>query len=550
MKRPSRISPLSLAVLALSATLLGACGRSEPKVPGGEPGLRLLSESQYRRVIADLFGEHVSIGGTFDPLVRTNGLLTVGAADAHITPAGLEQFDRMARAIAAQVLGPEQRSIYVPCAPRADNAADDDCASRFFAAVGRMLYRRPLTADELSRPVALAAQTTAQLRDFRAGLEAGLASMLVSPSFLFIEDRTEADPDNPGKLRLDGYSRASRLSFFLWGSAPDDALLSAAEQGELQSSAGVRRQVERMLESPKLVAGLRAFFHDMLAFEDMERLEKDSIIYPVFSTAVVQDAREQTLRTLTHLLLEDELDYRDIFTTRKTFMSGPLGRIYRVPVDRPDGGWMPYEFPEGDPRAGLITHVSFAALYAHPGRSSPTLRGRAMRELLLCQKVPDPPGDVDFSLFNDPNAPSRTARQRLTVHSTQPSCAGCHKLTDPIGLALEKIDGAGQLRTTEDGIAIDTSGDLDGVKFTDAAGLGAAMRDNPAAPACVVNRLYAYAVARSPAREDKPLLVHFEEDFARGDYRIPALLREIATSDAMFAVSPPKIRTAGEENLR
>ncbi len=528
----------------LSLGVLAACSKAPPPVAGGEPALRLLSEPQYRSSIADLFGPHISVGGTFDPLVRTNGLLTVGAANAHITPAGIEQFDRMARAIAAQVLSPETRDIYVSCQPKLATASDDACARQFFTRVGRMLYRRRLDADEVQEPVRLAAAAAAQVGDFYSGLEAGLSAMLVSPSFLFIADHAEPDPANNGKLRLDAYSRAARLSFFLWGSTPDDALLSAAEQGQLFEARGIRQQAERMLASPKLVAGLRSFFNDMLAFEDIDRLEKDSIIYPVFSTAVAQDAREQTLRTLTHLLLDESGDYRDLFTTRKTFMSGPLGRIYRVPVDRPDGGWMPYEFPPGDARAGLITQVSFAALYAHPGRSSPTLRGRAMRELLLCQKIPDPPGDVDFSLFNDPNAPSRTARQRLSVHATQPSCAGCHKLTDPIGLALERIDGAGQLRTAENGMQIDTGGNLDGVQFKDAAGLGQAMRSNPAAPSCVVNRLYSYAVARPPARDEKQYLNYLGERFAAEGYRVPALLREIATGEALFAVTPPKMRTA------
>ena len=539
-----RTSWLRLSGVIAMVSCLAGCGSSLPPVAGGVPALRLLSEPQYRAAIADLFGPQISVGGTFDPLVRTNGLLTVGAAQAHISPAGIEQFDRMARSIAAQVMAPESREIFTPCAPQSVTGPDAACARKFFQAVGRMLYRRDLDAADLQRPISLAGAATTQIGDFYAGLEAGLASMLVSPSFLFIADRTEPDPGRQGKLRLDGYSRAARLSFFLWGSAPDDALLAAARDGELFEASGVRRQVERMIESPKLVTGLRAFFNDMLAFEDIDRLEKDSIIYPTFSSAVAQDSREQTLRTLTHLLIEEEADYRDIFTTRKTFMSGNLGRIYRVPVDRPDGGWMPYEFPEGDPRAGLITQVSFAALYAHPGRSSPTLRGRAMRELLLCQKIPDPPGDVDFSLFNDPDAPSRTARQRLTVHATQPSCSGCHKLTDPIGLALERIDGAGQLRTAENEVLIDTHGDLDGIKFDDAEGLGRAMRENPAVPSCVVGRMYSYAVARVPSRDDKPLLAALGEEFADEGYRIPALLRQIATSDAMFAVSPPKLRTA------
>jgi hypothetical protein len=533
-----------LGLLMLVLLLLAGCAQKAPPVKGGEPQLRLLSEPQYRAVIADLFGDSITVGGSFDPLVRTNGLMTVGASRAHITPAGLEQFDRMARSIASQVMTEGNREIFVPCRPAAVDAADDACATTFFTQTGRLLYRRALTSEEVEAPVAVARAAATRLGSFYDGLAAGLSGMLVSPAFLFVADVTEPDPEAKGKLRLDGYSKASRLSFFLWGSAPDDALLTAAEKGELHERRGLERQVERMIASPKLEAGMRAFFNDMLAFEDLPKLQKDSIIYPAFSAAVAADAREQTLRTIVHTVIEQESDYRDLFTTRKTFLSGPLGRIYRVPVDRPDGGWMEYEFPEGDPRAGLVTQASFAALFSHPGRSSPTLRGRAIRELLLCQKIPDPPGDVDFSLFNDPNAPNRTARDRLTVHSTQPACAGCHKLTDPIGLALEKIDGSGQLRDTESGVAIDTSGDLDGKAFADAAGLGKAMRDNPAAPSCVVNRLYSYAVARAPARDEKALLTWFDEQFAADGYRVPKLLHEIATSDALFAVTPPKVRSA------
>jgi hypothetical protein len=265
---------------------------------------------------------------------------------------------------------------------------------------------------------------------------------------------------------------------------------------------------------------------------------------------VAQDAREQTLRSIVDLVITQEGDYRDIFTTRKTFISGPLGRIYRVPVARPDGGWVPYEFPADDPRAGLLAQVSFAALFSHPGRSSPTLRGRAIRELLLCQKIPDPPGDVDFSAFNDPDSPHRTARERLTVHATQPACAGCHKLTDPVGLGMENLDGAGQLRATEDGAPIDATGDLDGIKFADVGGLGAAMRDNPAVPSCVVNRLFSYATARTPLKTEKKLLDHYEQQFADGGYRLPELLREIATSDALFAVKPAPMRSASTSSAK
>jgi hypothetical protein len=525
-------------LLAGAVLALAGCGKSPPPTAGAEPGVRLLTEPQYRNIIADVFGSQITVGGTFDPLVRTNGLLTVGALKANITPSGLEQFDRMARSIAAQVVSEDNRDILIPCRPANPAAADDECATRFFASAGRLLYRHKLAPEELAVPVKVSHDAATQLGSFYDGIASGLAGMLVSPSFLFNIDVTEPDPDAPGKRRLDAYSKAARLSFFLWGTAPDDELLTAAEKGELHTKQGLAAQVDRMLGSPKLEAGMRAFFNDMLAFEDLARLEKDSIIYPAFSAAVAADAREQTLRTIVDQAITQEGDYRDLLVTRKTFVSGPLGRIYRIPVDRPDGGWMPYEFPKDDPRAGIVSQVAFSALFSHPGRSSPTLRGRAIRELLLCQKIPDPPGNVDFSKFNDPNSPNRTARERLTVHSTEPSCAGCHKLTDPVGLGMEHLDGAGQLRTAENGAPIDASGEIDGRKFGDVAGLGKALRDNPALPNCLVNRMYAYAAARPPQKDEKAVLQYLEEDFASRQYKVPGLLRAIALSDSLYAVKP------------
>ncbi len=546
--RSSRVLVTALSAAAL--VLVAGCSKSPPPTSGSEPIVRLLSEPQYRAIIADVFGQQIVVGGTFDPMVRTNGLLTVGASKAHITPAGLEQFDRMARSIASQVVSEENRQVLVPCVPARADSADAACATQFFSQAGRLLYRHPLAPEELKVPVAVAGDAATRLGNFYEGLSAGLAGMLVSPSFLFVVDSTEPDPAAPGKPRLDAYTKASRLSFFLWGTTPDDALLGAAERGELHDRKGLQAQVDRMLASPRLESGMRMFFNDMLAFEDLERLEKDSIIYPAFSAAVAVDAREQTLRTIVDLVVTERGDYRDIFTTRKTFVSGPLGRVYRIPVDRPDGGWMPYEFPKDDPRAGMISQISFAALFSHPGRSSPTLRGRAIRELLLCQKVPDPPGNIDFSAFNDPNSPNKTARERLSVHATQAACAGCHKMTDPVGLGMEHLDGAGQLRTVESGEPIDASGSLDGIAFNDVAGLGKAMRENAAVPPCVVNRLYAYATVRTPTKEEKPLLEYFASEFASSNYRVPELLREIAVSDALFAVKTPPVQSAANAPAR
>lgn len=535
------VDKIDIRALSWLAALLLVClgGCAEPPTEGGETQFRRLTEAQYRHAIGDIFGRSIVISGRFDPLERIDGLLAVGASSAAITPAALERYDALARSIALQVVDKAHRDVLIPCAPADAGQADATCAAQFFSPVGRLLFRRPLTQAEQDRYVAIAGQAADQLGDFYQGLGFSLAGMLVSPKFLFINERSEPDPNDPGQYRLDGYSKASRLSFLLWDTTPDGALLDAAEAGELDTVAGLERQFERMMGSPRLTSGMRAFFADMLHFDRFATMEKDPIIYPAFGLQVAEDAPEQTLRTLTHLLLEEEADYREIFTSRKTFLSGALGFIYRVPVANP-AGWVPYEFSADSPWAGIHTNLSFQALFSHPGKSSPTLRGKAVREQLLCQKIPEPPGDVDFTDFNDDTDPvNRTARQRLAVHNEEASCAGCHKLMDPIGLGMEQFDGIGQFRTRENDKAIDPAGELDGIAFIDAASLGQALYQNPAATECVANRLYAYGAGRSATKSEREFMGYLEDRFARAGYSVPELLREIVLSQAFYRVAPP-----------
>ena len=527
------------AVFLLGTVLLAACSRTEPPTSGGPPTLRRLTESQYRNIIADVFGSQIVVGGRFDPIMRTEGLLAVGAGRAAVTPSAVEHFSAMARSIALQVVAPGNRELLLPCQPAAADQPDPRCATQFFEQAARLLYRRAVTAEDLRVPLRLAQAGTVARHDFYAGLAYGLQAMLTAPDFLFIAENTESDPTDKTRLRLDNYARASRLSFMLWNTAPDELLLHAAEQGQLANADEISDQVDRLMASPRLKQGVRAFFTDMLSLDDFATLEKDTLIYPAFSLAAAQDSREQVLRTLENELLSQDGDYRNIFTTRRTFMSGPLGLVYRVPVSRP-GGWTPFEFAANDPRAGIQSQLSFVALHSHPGKSSPTLRGKAIRELLLCQKVPDPPGNVNFDRFNDPSSPNKTARLRLSAHATEPACAGCHKLMDPIGLALENFDGAGQTRLTENGVPIDASGELNGIKFADAPGLGQAMRQDPAATSCLVRRAYSYAVGRAIERGERDWMAHLEQSFADDRYRLRPLLRRIATSKALQAVAAPK----------
>jgi hypothetical protein len=363
--------------------------------------------------------------------------------------------------------------------------------------------------------------------------------------FLFRQEAAEADPAHAGAYRLNGYAKAARLSFLLWDSTPDDELLRAAESGELHSKKGLERQVSRLLDTPRLESGVRAFFTDMLGFDEFKTLSKDAVIYPKFTNVLIGQAQEQTLRTVVNLLVTERGDYRDIFTTRKTFLTPSLGILYAVPVvvDRPINTpelWVPVEYPAGDPRAGLLTHASFVALHSHPGRSSPTLRGKALREIFLCQKVPPPPGNVSFADVQDTANPvHRTVRARVTAHLVNPVCAGCHKITDPIGLALENFDSAGGYRAQENGVDIDTSGEFSGIKFVGSGGLGQTIHDSPAVASCFVNRMFSYATGQAPVPGQSQFLTFAEVRFAAKKYRLPDFLKEIVTSQAFYQVDGP-----------
>jgi hypothetical protein len=525
------------AVLCLAPLALGGCGPSEPETHGSPPTIRRLTESQYRNIIRDVFGSSIKVIARFDSPEREYGLVSIGAGKADVAPSALERYDNLARSIAAQVMEEKRRDSFFSCRPQSVNMADEACAKKFLGSVGRLLYRHPLSEDELQTEVNVANTVATSRGDFYAGLEFALSGMLVTPTFLFNAEAAEPDPLRPGMDRLTAYSKAARLSFLLWNSAPDDALLNAAEKGELHTKAGISRQVDRMLASPALESGVRSFFEDMLGLDAVDKLAKDTIIYPAFSASVATDIKEQTLRTLIDLLIFRNEDYRSIFTSRHTFMSRQLAMINRVPIET-EKKWVPFEFGEDDPRAGIQTQLSFLQLHSHPGKSSPTLRGKAIREILLCQPVPPPPADVNFDTFNDPIV-AKTARERLTAHRANPSCAGCHKVMDPIGLTLENFDGLGQIRTTESGASIDASGELDGIEFAGGADLGKALHDNPATISCLVTRLYSYGVGHIPTRRDRAFITYLQERFAAEGYRVPALMRQIAQSDAFFAVSKP-----------
>ncbi len=532
------IVAIFLALIA-AAVVLGAmfAGPREPEPVGGPEMLRRLTEEQYRASIEDIFGPEIPVNARFEVPLRAEGLIAVGTGQSGMSPFSMEQYDAAAEGIAAAVLAVGAREEFVPCVPATQAEFDRSCAETFVSQTGRLLFRRPLTEDEVALYVDAASQGYQQGGDFYAGLQMSLYAMLMAPDFLFRLERVE--PGASGQIaELDAYSKASRLSFFLTNSAPDAQLLDAAENGDLDRWWGVNREVNRLMDSPRFEGAIRAFFSDMLHFEELDAVSKDPAIYPAFTSDVTDDAREQTLRTIVHVLLDEGGDYRDLFTTREAFLTRALGAIYRVPVTH-RGAWEVSTFPQSSRRAGIQSHISFLALHSHPGRSSPTLRGYAMREVFLCQEVPDPPANVNFTAVEESaHEGPTTARDRLVLHNTQPACAGCHKVMDPLGFSLENFDGIGTWRTHEGGLPIDTSGSLDGSEFADPGSLANALHDHREVPRCLAEKMYKSAVGRDITWDERPYLDWLIATFEEEDYRVPDLMRAIATSDNFFAVRP------------
>ncbi|MGE3690694.1 MAG: DUF1592 domain-containing protein [Novosphingobium sp.] len=533
----------TLSLGASSGNVVWAGDSASASAPGeaGPTSFRRLNGPQYKRAIAQVFGEDINVPGRFEPPVREDGLLAIGESHVIVTASGFEQSAIRAREIAAQVLDDKRRATFLACAPQPTAAFDETCAKTFFVRYGRQLFRRPLSENQLADAMNLSRRATAMTGSFSKGVEAGLASLLASPAFTFRIERSEPDPAKPGAMRLDAWSLAERISFLLWDAPPDAELLDAAASGTLDTRDGLEAQVSRLMKSPRLEHGARAFFSDMLAYDQFDGLSKDPSLFPIFNPQLRDDAKEQSLRTIVDHLLVRQGDYRDLFSTRRTFLTRSLGALYGVRVDyRGFGDWMPYTFPDNSPHAGLLTLPAYLMLDpSHEGRSSPTIRGKVVRENFLCQTVPMPPANVNFRIVQDVNNPLyKTARERLSAHNESPACAGCHKITDPIGLAMENYTPVGQYRTLENGAPIDASGEFEGAAYKNALELSQLLRNSQSIPACAVQRTLEYGVGRKLSSSEEMWLEALQQDFARSNYKFPALLEQVAKSPAFRAVSP------------
>jgi len=497
--------------------------------PAPEATWRRLTQDQIKYTLHDVFGDGLALPNLSEPDPIQGGLQSVGTASSTYSARGVESLEAASFRIAAQVVSdPALAAQHLPCDP-----AEASCREERIRTWGVSLWRRPLTDDEVADTLALIDTAYTALGDYPQALEMGLARLLQSPHFLY---RTEmGSPDDP--TQLTDLELASRLAFFLWDAAPDADLIQAALDGELSTREGLFERANRMLDDPRARRGLRAYFLDAFHLHELHGLRKDPTVFEHFNDRLELDAEEETLRLLEYITLDAELDFREVLTTRETFLSPYLASLYGVPAPAAEG----FASTVLDPalgRAGLLGHASFLASHAHTTSSSATLRGEAVRTTLLCHPIPAPPVDVDTSI-PEPSGETPTLRDRVAEHLENPSCAGCHSLMDPIGLALENFDGIGRYRETDNGYPIDASGEVDQVPFTNAVELGQVLAANEDFSSCMVQTLARYATGTSVARDDHPWVDVLAERFpTTHKHRWRPLLLELVTSPLFRRVSP------------
>ena len=539
----SRLAYLGLAAVCLSCTSSGeplvadvaVAIDTSPAAPALTPGpvsMRRLTRAQYLRVVRDLFGEKVVAPELGDPDVSQGGLLSVGAADTTYSARGVSSIESAALSIAQQALADAaERARLVPCSPAGD--VDAACSRRVVKRLGRLAWRRPLTDEEIERIAKVADQAGEVLGDFFLGLEYGVAALLQSPNFMFRVELGHGDGDD---RRFDDFELASRLSFFLWNSTPDEALLDAAAGGALSTDDGLLAEATRLLDSPRSRESLRNFFVEQLTLYKLDALTKDPTLFEQFNTELGPDAREETLSLLLHTVFDQDSDFRDVLTTTQTYLNPRLAALYGLPAPAPTG-FRPVQLPPEANRAGLLTHASVLNLQSHQTSSSATRRGKFVRTVLLCQTIQPPPVDVDTSI-PEPSGTTLTLRDRVKEHLTNTNCAGCHSALDPIGLGLENYDAIGRWRTRDNGALIDPSGTLDGVPFSDGLGLGQAVRDHADFAPCVVQTLVRYATGHVELASEAAGIAALANRFQELGYRVRPLLLDIVMS--------PVFRRAGE----
>ena len=468
------------------------------------------------------------------------------------TPEELAQFQKRAAAAAGrsrqaepadaivlnwvEVVGPfeyakgpsdESRRKIMICghAPGAHNAA---CARKIMSNLARRAYRRPVTAPEVDRLVELVADTQKRGHSLEDGVSLALEALLVSPDFLF---RVERDPDNlaPGASHpISQYELATRLSYFLWSSMPDDELLHLADQGALRGPAVLDAQVRRMLKDPKSKALVDNFGGQWLQFRNLESVKPDLDAFPDFEDYLRMSMQQETEMFFANIIHEDR-SILDFIDGKYTFLNERLATLYHIPgVKGPE--FRKVEL-SGDERSGVLTQASILTVSSYANRTSPVLRGKWILENILNTPPPPPPPNVP-ALEASASDATVSLRQMLEKHRANAVCASCHSRMDPLGFALENYDAIGAWRTQDGNVQIDSTGTLpSGKSFHGPQELKAILRSQSGQfTECMTEKLLTYAIGRGVEPYDQKTVKTIAGQVEANQYRFSALVLEIVKS--------------------
>jgi hypothetical protein len=544
MRRPS------LLLRCLAPVLLAACtgaidggpgsgsgstdsGGGGGSPPGGTPGggpsascpagaarapalhARMLSPRQYENTVLDLLG----VGG--HPAQAFGG-----GADTQLDELGAERRANAAAVVARQAA--TQMGSWSPCA-----GTEADCESRLIDQVGKRAFRHPLSAVERQQMTALF-DAGKKEKGFTSGVEWLLTGLLQSPDFLYLLVKPAA-AEKAGEVQpVTGYEMASRLSYFLWDSMPDESLFAAAgAPAGLGTVASVQEQLTRMRQDPRFLRGVGGFYAHWLALGGFDELARDD---KAFTTDLVQALSTSLLMNATQLYARPSPLLSALLTGESYFMNGSLRTFYGKGSGAAE--FTAVDLP-GEDRHGILTHPGLMAALARPQKTHPINRGLFVRTKLLCQEL-HPPDGVEIPDLPEVPMAGVTTRQEVSAHSTNPVCAGCHALIDPAGFALEGFDQVGRHRTMENGKPVDTagtmvsSGDLDG-PFARGEELLTKVSRSATVRSCFAQQYFQFVMAGDSTRPvgdgDRCSLAGVDAGFsASGD--LDALVRLIATSDS------------------
>jgi hypothetical protein len=423
---------------------------------------------------------------------------------------------------------PSRRRIFT-CRPTKPSE-EPGCARTIVSTIARRAYRRPVTDAELRDLLAFYDQGRADEGGFEDGIEMALRALLVSPEFLFRIERDPANLPPNTAYHLTDLEVASRLSFFLWSSIPDDELLDTAIRGRLKQPAVFERQVRRMLADPRANALVTNFAGQWLHLRNLAAATPDLRLFPNFDDNLRQAFRRETELFFESIVQEDR-SILDLLRADYTFVNERLARHYGIP-NVYGSHFRRVTLPPDSPRGGLLGHASILTVTSYANRTSPVQRGKWVLENVLGMPPPPPLPNVPPLKDTGKGGKIMSMRERMVEHRANPACAGCHALMDPIGLATENFDAVGEWRTHEGGIPIDASGGLpDGSTFQGMEGLRKTLLNRPEIfVSTATEKLLTYALGRGLEPTDAAAVRTITRNAGRNDYRFSSIVLGVVNS--------------------